>query len=95
MKFNEIIKQLSTEMLVELKKEIELEIMTREGLGQKIDYDELSTRAQKLLYLNNIKTFEQLSEFTINEFRRLKPAGRKTYVEIERLMREYNVKFQN
>ena len=95
MRINEILKQFSTEMLVELKKEIELEIMTREGIGKKINYDELSTRAQKLLYLNNIKTFEQLSEITIKEFWRLKPAGRKTYVEIERLMREYNVKFRD
>ena len=94
MKIDEIIRQLSTEVLVELKKEIELEIMTRDGIGKKINYDELSTRAQNLLYLNNIKTFEQLSVFTKNEFRSLKPAGRKTYVEIERLMQENNVKFQ-
>ncbi len=94
MKINEIIRQLSTEVLVELKKEIELEIMTKDGLGKKINYAELSTRAQTLLYFNNIKTFEQLSGFTKNEFRSLKPAGGKTYVEIERLMREYNVKFR-
>ena len=95
MKINEIIRQLSTEVLVELKKEIELEIMTRDGLGKKINYAELPKRSQNLLYLNNIKTFEQLSVFTKNEFRSLKPYGKKTHIDIEALMRQYNVEFRD